>query len=124
MRYVEVKREIQVMMDGEPWKETDGSTMGPWSFLRYLANIVLPDPAMGTGYKALKACALIEQQFKDAAPHAYVAVEEEHWNILKAAIENPKGGGIHSGVLRQFIPFMDAVLDAKSEKPDSKKQTP
>lgn len=33
------------------------------------------------------------------------------------AIENPKGGGIHPGVLRQFLPFMDAVIDAKSEKP-------
>jgi len=38
-------------------------------------------------------------------------------DLGKYAIENPKGGGIHPGVLRQFLPFMDAVIDAKSEKP-------
>lgn len=117
MKYVEVKQPIQVTVNGAAWKDSDGSDMPPWSFARYLENIVLPDPAMGTGYKALKACAIIEDQFKQAVTGSWVGVEEEHWNMLKNTIENPKGGGIHSGVLRQFIPFMDAVVEAKSEKP-------
>lgn len=121
MKYVEVKKDIQVTVNGEAWKESDGTEMKPWSFAQYLDNIVLPDPAMGTGYKSLKACAIIEAQFKDARPGTWVGVEDAHWELLKNTIENPKGGGIHAGVLRQFIPFMDAVIGATSEKPTSGK---
>ncbi len=118
MKYVQVQDEIQVMANGKPWKETNGTIMPPWSFSDYLENVVLPDPQMGTSYKALKACALIDKQFEDVEPGEWVAVEEEHWNMMKVTIENPKGSGIHPGVLRQFIPFMDAVIDAKIEKPE------
>lgn len=117
MKYVQVKDDIQIMANGQLWRESDGKAMPPWSFARYLENVVLPDPAMGTGYKALKACAIIESQFAGAAMGSWISVEEEHWNMLKTAIENPKGGGISPGILRQFIPFMDAVLEARSEKP-------
>jgi len=118
MKYVQVKDEIQVMANGKPWKEKpNGEVMPPTSFSDYLENIVLPDPAMGTGYKALKACALIEKQFASVAPGEWVAVEDAHWEMMKRTIENPKGSGIHPGVLRQFIPFMDAVIDARVEQP-------
>lgn len=117
MRYIKVPADIQIMVNGEPWKDSDGSVMLPWSFARYLENIVLADPAIGTAYKDLKACAIVDALFKDASPDEWVGVEDTHWEMLKNTIENPKGGGISSGILRQFLPSMDAVLEAKSEKP-------
>lgn len=117
MRYVQVKEEIQAIVNGKPWKEDTGEVMPPWSFSNYLEYVVLPDPAMGRGYKALKACALIEKQFDGVPPGEWVQLEEEHWNMMKLTIEHPKGSGIHPGVLRQFIPFMDAVVEARVDKP-------
>jgi len=107
------------MLNGVAWRDSNDKEMPPWSFGRYLENIVLPDPAIGpAGYKTYKACAIIEKQFNAATPEMWVEVEEEHWNMLKTAIQEPKGGGIHQGVLRQLIPFMDVVLEAKNEKPN------
>ena len=120
MKYVHVKDDIQVMLHGNPTTEKDGSVSPPWSFGRYLDVIVLPDPAMGAGYKVLKACRIVEEQFRDAKPGDWVGVENEHWGMLKQAIENPQGGGVHPGVLWGFLPFMDSILEAKSEKPIDK----
>ena len=108
-------------MNGEFWKDSDGSVMSAWPFARYLENIVLPDPAIGTRYKELMACATVDAQFKNVAPNTWVPVEDAHWEMLKNAIENPKGGGVSPGILRQFLPFMKAVVEAKSEKPDKEK---
>ncbi len=118
MKYVQIPKDIQIMVNGEPWKDSDNTVMPPWLFARYLENIVLADPAIGTAYKELKACVTVDALFKAASPGTWVGVEDTHWEMLKAAIENPKGGGIPSAILRQFLPFMDAVLDAKSEKPE------
>ena len=117
MKYVQVNDNIKIMANGQVCLEEDGIPGKPWPFARYLERIVLQDPAIGTSYKALKACAIVDAQFKCAAVGSWVGVEEEHWNMLKDTIENPKGGGISPGILRQFIPFMDAVLEARSEKP-------
>ena len=117
MRYVQVKEDIQILVGGEPWTDSNGGVMPPWTFARYLENIVLVDPAMGTTYKALKSCDMVGEQFKDAILGTWMPVEDAHWEMLKNAIENPKGGGVSPSILRQFIPFMDAVLNAKGEKP-------
>lgn len=119
MKYIKVPEDIPIVVNGEPWKNSDGTVMKPWSFSHYLENIVLADPAVGTTYKDLKACFTIEDQFKNASIGAWVGVEDEHWEKLRTTIESPKGGGIPSSVLRQLIPFMDAVvIHAKMDKPD------
>jgi hypothetical protein len=104
------------MVANQPWKERDGSVIPPWTFHRYLENVVLPDPSIGTTYKALKACSEVDRQFQNVTPGEVVGVEDEHWAFLTNAIEAPKGSGIHPGILRQFLPFMDAVLEAKKSK--------
>ena len=117
MKYVQVPKDIQITVNGEPWKDSDGAVMKPWPFSRYLENIVLADPGIGTDYKNLKACSIVDANFKNSASGECVEVEDAHWEMLKNTIENPKGGGIPSNILRQFLPFMDAILEAKSEKP-------
>lgn len=119
MRFVQVQEPIQIVVSGEPWKDSNGQVDPPWSFAHYLRDIVLNDPAMGgTGYKVLKACNTIDSQFENAVPGTWVAVEDAHWEMLKNTVENPKGGGIPPSILRQFIPNMDAILNAKTKKPD------
>jgi len=117
LRYVKVPEDIQIMVNGKPWVESDGTVMKPWSLPRYIENIVLADPAIGTDYKSLKACFEIDAKFKLAVLDEWVELEEAHWEILRSTIENPKGGGVSPSILRQFLPFMDAVLEAKNEKP-------
>lgn len=119
MKYIQVPEDIQVMLNGVAWKDSNDKVMPPWSIGTYLQNVLLPDPAVGpAGYKTWKSCAIIDAQFSDITPGEWIGVEEEHWNMLKTAIVEPKGGGIHQCVLRQLIPFMDAILEAKNEKPD------
>lgn len=118
MKYLRVPDDIEIMVNGQRWMDSSGNIDPPWSFSRYLENIVLADPAIGTTYKDLKACSIVENQFKDATVDTWMGVEDAHWERLKSVIENPKGGGIPSSVLRQFLPFMDAILEAKSKKPD------
>lgn len=111
MKYVEVLNDIQI---------DDGNSAESWSLVRYLENIVLPDPSMGAGYKAIRSCAIVGEQFKDAVPGSWVGVEDEHWKMLKNTIENPKGAQFSAASLRQFLPFMESILEAKSEKPMEK----
>ena len=119
MKYVQVPDDIQVMLNGKPATEADGSVSPLWPLGQYLDTIVLPDPAMGKGYKVLSACRIVEEQFKVAKPGDWVAVEDEHWRLLKQTIENPQGS-MNASVLRQFLPFMDTILEATSEKPIDK----
>lgn len=117
MKYVQVRDDIQVMLNGEPMEKSPGKADDAWSFSRYLENVVLPDPSIGTTYKALTSCATVSAQFKHAVSGTWVPVEDAHWEMLKGAIEDPKGGGISPGILRQFLPFMQAVIEAESKKP-------
>lgn len=119
MKYVLVPEDIQIMVNGKPWKDiVDNKEKGmpPWSLSRYLENVVLADPAIGTDYKSLKMCSIVDNNFKSVNPGECVEVEDAHWEMLKNTIENPKGGGISSSILRQFLPFMDAILEAKNVK--------
>lgn len=118
MKYVQVEEDIQIMADGEKLKEAGGKVMKPWSFSRYLEDVVLANPTMGAGYKSVNSCAIMEKQFKEASPGSWVPVEDEHWNMLKNAVEEPKGIGVHPVILRQLLPFTKAILEAKDEKPN------
>lgn len=128
MKYVHVPKDIQIMIPNPcPLCRASVGDVNVkaemWSHARYVDNIILPDPAIGTEYKSLKACSIMDANFKNAIVGKCVEVEDAHWEMLKTAIENPKGGGISSSILRQFLPFMDAVLEAKSEKPTEQSDT-
>ena len=90
-----------------------------WTLPRYLKNVVLRDPTFGTGYDALIARQEIESQFEEASPGDWVNVVDAHWKTLTSAIQQPQGAGIPNQILVQFLPFMEAVLEAKSTKPDA-----
>ena len=118
MKYIHVPKDIQIMVNGKPLENVAGEIENIWTFSHYLENIVLADPAVGTTYGDLKACSIVEDRFKNAPSDTWVGVEDAHWERLKKTIENPKGGGVHPSILRQLIPFMDAIIEAKSKKPN------
>lgn len=120
MKYVEVPEDIQVIVNGTSWMDAQGNAVPPWSLYRYLENIVLADPSIGTTYAALKSCNKISDQFEKAKPGDVIGVEDAHWSVLQGTINAPKGGGVSAQILRQFIPFMDAILQATDAKPEGK----
>ena len=79
MKYVQVPKDIEIMVNGKRWTDSAGNADPPWSFSRYVENIVLADPAVGTTYKDLKACSIVEDQFKNAKVGTWIGVEDAHW---------------------------------------------
>lgn len=120
MKYVLIPDDIQLLVNGQPELDANGK-VDSWSISRYLETVVLADPGIGTDYKSLKACFAVDEAFLKAVPGKYVEVDYDHWEKLKETIENPKGGGISPSILRQFLPFMDAIIEAKDTKPEEVK---
>lgn len=121
MRYIKVPDAIQLydLAHKRPIIENDGSEMEPWTFQRYLATLVLPDPAMGKGYKADKAVRAVDKAFEGAKPGDVVGVEDDHWERMKTAVEDPQGGRPNLGITSQLVPFAEAIVEAKETKPDN-----
>ena len=116
MHYVEVPHPVQIknLNTGEPIV-VDGST-DPWRMSRYLSDIVLPDPAMGKGYKIDRIRSTVRGAFDGAEPGGYVAIEDEHYDVVRAVIENPESE-ISPIVTMQLFPFQAAFVEASREKP-------
>lgn len=109
-------------VDGKPWVNADDKVEKPWSFYHYLKTIVLPDPAMGSGYDAWNAYSVLNEAFKDESSGTWVTIDDAHWKLLCEIVNNPKGGLPTGLVMYQLIPFMDAILQARDKKPSKQKQ--
>tara|TARA_B100000029_G_scaffold119127_1_gene112232 strand:+ start:270 stop:644 length:375 start_codon:yes stop_codon:yes gene_type:complete len=116
MRYVEVPQPIQIknLTTGEPIT-VDGSVI-PWRMSRYLSDIVLPDPALGKGYKADLVRSTLSAAFKDAKPGDFVPIEDEHYEMVRGVIEGPESD-TPPIVTMQLFPFQAAFVEASREKP-------
>ena len=117
MRYVKVPENIQLVPDDASDAKPDDKAIKPWPISLYLKNVVLRDPAMGTGYEITKTIDQVYNNFKDEIPGKFVGVEDAHWKLLVTTINDPKGSGIDPFILCQLLPFMDAILEAKDKKP-------
>ena len=83
------------------------------------------DDSFGTqGVKGLQSSAAIRAAIGDCKPGDVIVLDEDDWERLKAAVEMPsaQGGdgkllavGYNSVAGPQLMPFMRAVLDAKTE---------
>lgn len=117
LRYVQVPGPIQVKEGaekvGEPMKFAD--------FIKLVTN----NPIWAASYAAIKSMQAIEKAL--ASSNGVMELAEEDWTRLKGAIETPQstdaagrsipGYGIHTRFLPQLVPFMDAIMDAKTEPP-------
>jgi len=119
MKYVKIEEPIQIKLNDKPLEEADGSVAPSWPISKYLEAEVLCHPTIGSGHKAIKSCDLVAKQFKDATPGDCVAVEDAHWELLRSAIESDQAVSTHPIILRQLLPFMDAILEAASTDPEA-----
>lgn len=122
MRYVLVPEDVLLAIDEtcpvcQSCVANRHESPQPWPMQLYLERVVLRDPTFGTGYEALVARREIENQFAKAAAGDWVNVKDDHWAILVSTIQQPQGAGIPNQILVQFIPLMEAVLQAKNTKP-------
>lgn len=116
MRYVKIPEPIQIknLTTGEPILVDGGSS--PWRMCRYLADIVLPDGALGKGYDADRVRSAVRDAFRDAKPGEYVAIEDSHHAAVCAAIKEPEAK-ITPIVTMQLFSFQEAFVEATREKP-------
>jgi len=117
MRYVKIPEPIQIrnLNTGEPILVDGGSS--PWRMCRYLADIVLPDGAMGKGYEADRVRAAVRAAFRDAKPGEYIAMEDSHHVAVCAAIKEPEAK-VTPVVTMQLFAFQEAIMEATREKPN------
>jgi len=83
----------------------------PWSFYRYLVSVVLPDPSLGSGYRADKTRMELDDLFKDANPGDVVGVEDAPWETLKKAINMPQAQAMPQ-ITTRCLAFQEAVINA------------
>lgn len=107
MRYIKIPEPLQIKV---PTSEERIEAPFP-KFLREM----LLDPQFAKNYKTLKIAAAIDKALDKA--NGVLALENEHWNLLKKVIEEPNGGYM-GGVGPQILPFLEAVITATDEEPE------
>jgi hypothetical protein len=117
MRYVTVPGPVVLknLVTGE-----DLEPRVEWDFHKFLVNVVLPDSAMGKGFKADLARFTIEALAKNKKAKV-LEIEDEHWNSLKKAVESPQGE-IDNRARMQLLPFQKAIVEAADKDPRPKKK--
>jgi hypothetical protein len=104
MRYIKVPEPLQL-------KSPQGETIEA-PFPKFLREMLL-DPQFAKNYKTLKIAAAIDKALDKA--NGVVALENEHWQLLKKVIEEPTGGYM-GGVGPQILPFLSVVIEATDEE--------
>jgi hypothetical protein len=109
MKYITVPDPITLSNGGEiipGMKET--------TLYLFLNQHALNDKAFGEGFKAISAGGRIQTAVKDSKPGDVIPLEESDYDMLKAAIDRPNqvaGQPMSPEAARQFLPFMEAVMD-------------
>ena len=115
MRYIKNPGPV-TLKDLKTGKEIKGAE---WTLHSFLVNVVLPDPAMGKGFKADLARFTVEAAARDEKK--WLEVEDEHWEMLKESVEKPTGE-MDNRARMQLLPFQRAIVDAPSEDPRKQKK--
>lgn len=118
IKYVTIPEPITLLepTTKEPLKDEKGETK-PQKFYDFVGKMLF-NPMWAESYKNIKSAKAIDKAFEKAEPGAAVQLAEEDWKKLKDLVDNPKGGyGYHAAVMPQLLPFLDAIIEAKEEKP-------
>lgn len=127
-RYIEIPEPVTLK---DPVSKAVLTTDGQpevWDF-KQIINKIMSNPKWGETYAAMRAQAAIEDALADAKDGVMVVAEED-WTKLKDAAENPRtqvittmgaqvisGFGVHPTLVRQLIPLIAPIVDAKTERP-------
>ncbi len=100
----------------------------PFTFERFVVEILLSDAKWTQrGYQGLRSARKIEKAVTNKAPGEWISIEDADWERLKEVIETPTNGtysGQSSFVTRQLMEFLEAIMEAKDEKPEEPKPLP
>lgn len=123
MKYFRVPNPIHARdpRTGEPMLEMQGEPPRPTPIVKSLRDVAFElwlndGRAVEGGRKAIKRWDKVCDAFDGAEPGEVIALEDQDWEMLRKIIEAPK---VMYGALlmRQMLPFIDAVLDARNEPP-------
>lgn len=80
----------------------------------------LTDPKFSVSMANVIAAVAIRDAVKDAGA-GYVAIENDHYELLKDLVKNPsQGSGYPPGIAHNLLPFMVAVVNgAEDKKPEA-----
>ena len=127
-RYIEIPEPVTLR---DPVSKAPLTTDGQpevWDF-KQIINKIMSNPKWGESYAAMRSQAAIEDALTDAKDGVMIIAEED-WSKLKDAAENPRtqvitamgpqvlsGFGVHPTLVRQLIPLIAPIVDAKTERP-------
>lgn len=104
----------RVIIVPEPLElKVPGAQTEEYSFQSFVQTL-LSQPHWGKDYKAVRTGVSIENKVADAKPGSKIELAEADWELLRKSAETPENGfGLHPILLRQMLPFMDAVVQAE-----------
>ena len=77
---------------------------------------LLSQPRWGKDYKAIKVGVSIEKKVSEASPGDEILLSDEDWKLLRDSAAEPESGyGLHPYLLRQILPFFDAIVEAEEK---------
>ena len=92
-----------------------GEGQEEYSFSSFIQTL-LSQPQWGKDYKAIRTGASIEKKVSDSSPGEEIILSDDDWKLLKDSAESPSNGyGLHPYLLRQILPFFDAIVGAEEK---------
>jgi hypothetical protein len=118
MRYVTIPGAIVLKhpLSGEAAIGPDARPVPPQTFARWLFDVVLNDPRMGSTPAELVRVGKLVDAFAKVKPADVVGVEDSDFEKVRA-IANAPTTGFPPLYAMQLAPFSRAVLDAPEEDP-------
>lgn len=119
-RYILVPNDIDIynaagqraVTEDEPGKKVP-ATM---SFRRFVLGLIT-DPQLATNMEGVLVASEIRAAvLKSSQPGAVLELPDGHWKRLKEVTERPSNG-YDASFAFNLVPFMNAIVDAKSERP-------
>lgn len=124
-RYVEIPPPVTVL---DPTSNQPIPDEKPLDF-DFVMTKLMSHPVWGESFAAMRSQDAIHDAWKNAKDGVMVLAEED-WTRLKQAVETPKitaptgqvipGFGVHPTVVRQLVPLLNPIVEAKSERPKAK----
>lgn len=120
IKYIIVPEPIKLLdpLSKEVLTDEKGDEAKPVTFADFLAKQLFT-PMWGENYKNAKSARAIERACE--ASNGVIQLAEEDWKKLRDALDSPTETpkyGFHPAVVRQLLPFIDAVMDAKDTAPE------
>jgi hypothetical protein len=135
-RYIEIPAAVLLIdpSTNKPIPGDDGKDQ-TWDFELVMQKL-LSNPTWGESFPWLRSQDAIYDAWKNAKDGVLILAEED-WLRLKQAIETPKttittaignqivnGFGVHPSLVRHLLPLLNAIMDAKAERPKPKAAVP